>query len=71
MTENADPKQGKQKVTAKDILAAAENSVDKARREAVQSRVKAKVEKRMEHERAIAQIDEEIQRELDAFEAGQ
>jgi hypothetical protein len=57
-------------VTAAQIIAKAQGALNKSARESLDAKVKAHFTKRLEHERAIAQIDVLVKADIDAFMAG-
>ena len=56
--------------TAEQIKAAAEKVIQKGRADALQAKLGELTKKRAEHTRSVNQIDEEIAREMAAYEKG-
>lgn len=57
-------------VTGISIKEAAQRAIDKGRRESLEGKLKEHLKKRSEHERAMRQIDTEIEAEIAAYESG-
>lgn len=53
------------------VLETAKRAIDKARKDSLEGKLKELMKKRLEHERSISQLDEEMNREIAAYEAGQ